>query len=337
LLLFYPVENFGGLSMERSAVIVCLAAAASQFFSLPAVAQDYPTRPIRIIVTTSPGGISDVFVRALSEPLHQRLGQPIVVENRAGGFMILGARACAEANPDGYTLCVMPGEPLTYNQFTQKSLPYDPVKSFEPVTNFFFLTQALGVSTKLPVKNLDDLAAYSRSKAGTLSYSAPSSSLVFFMENWKKKTAADMVRVPFKGGGDTVTNMLSGTTPVGFLGLGNFMSYLRAGSIRTILVDAEKRLPMMPDTATLAEIGFSREHTRAFFGLLAPAGTPHPITERVRKEIIAVASDPSFRQRHFADRGLEPVLNTPAEFRAHLVADREKSRRIVEASGLGAK
>src|SRR6476659_4944043 len=207
-------------------------------FSASAPAQDYPARPIRIIVTTSPGGISDVFVRALSEPLHQRLGQPVVVENRAGGFMILGARACADAAPDGYTLCVMPGEPLTYNQFTQKSLPYDPVKSFEPVTNFFFITQALGVSTKLGVKSLDGLAAYSKQKVGTLSYSAPSSSLILFMENWKKTTGADMVRVPFKGGGDTVTNMLSGTTPIAFLGLGNFLSYISAGSITPILLDS---------------------------------------------------------------------------------------------------
>ena len=259
----------------------------------PAAAQDYPNRPIRVIVTTSPGGISDVFVRALSEPLHKRLGQPVVVENRAGGFMIIGARACAEAAPDGYTLCVMPGEPLTYNLFTQKSLPYDPVKSFDPITNFFFITQALGVSSKLGVKSLDELAAYSKAKAGTLSYSAPSSSLVYFMENWKKKTGADLVRVPFKGGGDTVTNMLSGVTPVGFLGLGNFLSYIRAGQVTPILVDADKRVAVIPEVATLGEMGFARDHTRAFFGMLAPAGTPKAITERVRKEIVAIASEPA--------------------------------------------
>jgi len=323
--------------MRWNTVIVCLAAAVAQFLPCTAAAQDYPSRPIRIIVTTSPGGISDVFVRALSEPLHQRLGQPVVVENRAGGFMILGARACADAAPDGYTLCVMPGEPLTYNQFTQKSLPYDPVKSFEPVTNFFFITQALGVSTKLGVKSLAELAAYSKQKVGTLSYSAPSSSLILFMENWKKTTGADMVRVPFKGGGDTVTNMLSGTTPVAFLGLGNFLSYIGAGSITPILLDSEKRLPLIPDTTTLGEIGFAREHTRAFFGLLAPAGTPRAITDRVRKEIVAIASEPEFQKRHLLDRALEPVLNTPEEFRDFLAADRDKSRRIVEASGLSAK
>ena len=190
------------------------------------LAQDYPNRPIRVIVTTSPGGISDVFLRALGEALHQRLGQPLVVENRAGGNMIIGARACAEAAPDGYTLCVMPGEPLTYNQFQFKNIPYDPDKSFQPITNFFFLTQTLGVSAKLNVKSLAELAAYSKAHAGTLSYSAPSSSLIVFMEKWKQETGADLVRVPFKGGADTINGILSGVTPVGFLGLGNMISHI---------------------------------------------------------------------------------------------------------------
>ncbi len=210
----------------------------------PVLAQDYPNRPIRVIVTTSPGGISDVFLRALGEALHQRLGQPLVVENRAGGNMIIGARACAEAAPDGYTLCVMPGEPLTYNQFQFKNLPYDPDKSFQPITNFFFLTQTLGVSAKLNVKSLAELAAYSKAHAGTLSYSAPSSSLIVFMEKWKQETGADLVRVPFKGGGDTINGILSGVTPVGFLGLGNMISHIRAGTITAILTDGEKRSPL---------------------------------------------------------------------------------------------
>jgi tripartite-type tricarboxylate transporter receptor subunit TctC len=320
--------------VDHGVAFAVLAALAAHLSAVPAAAQTYPNRPIRAIVTTSPGGLSDVFVRALSEPLHKRLGQPVVVENRAGGFMILGARACAEAAPDGYTLCVMPGEPLTYNQFTQKSLPYDPLKSFDPVTNLFFITQALGVSTKLGVKTMDELAAYSKKHAGTLSYSAPSSSLVYFMENWKKKTGADLVRVPFKGGGDTVTNMLSGVTPVGFLGLGNFLSYIGSGEVTPLLVDADKRVASIPEVATLGEIGFARDHTRAFFGMVAPAGTPRDITERIRKEIIEIARDPTFVQRQFVARGLEPVLNTPEEFRAYLDSDRTRAQHIIKESGL---
>src|SRR5262245_14501287 len=176
--------------MIRRLGALCLAAVAVSSLTTPTRAQTYPTRPIRVIVTTSPGGLSDVFLRALGEPLHARLGQPLVVENRAGGNMIIGARACAEAPPDGYTLCVMPGEPLVYNQFQYKNIPYDPDKSFAPVTNLFYITQTLGVSAKLNVKSLAELAAYSKAHAGTLSYSAPSSSLIVFMEKWKQDTGA---------------------------------------------------------------------------------------------------------------------------------------------------
>jgi tripartite-type tricarboxylate transporter receptor subunit TctC len=154
------------------------------------------------------------------------------------------------------------------------------------------------------------------------------------MEKWKQETGADLVKVPFKGGGDTVTNMLSGVTPVGFLGLGNFLSYIRAGQVTPILVDADKRVEFIPEVATLGEMGFARDHTRAFFGMLAPAGTPKEITDRVRKAIIAIASEPKFMQRHFVERGLEPVLNAPEEFRDYLVSDRVRSLHIVKESGL---
>ena len=248
--------------------LLLLVVAAGLGALSPAQAQDYPTRTIRIIVTTSAGGVSDVFVRTLAEPLRERLGQPVIVENRPGGFMILGARACAEAAPDGHTLCVMPGEPLTYNQFQFKSIPYDPEKSFEPITNFFFITQTLAVSAKLNVKNLEELAALSKAKAGTLSYSSPTSSLVMFMEKFKADTGADLVKVPFKGGGDTVNGILSGVTPVGLLGLGNMIEHLRAGTIVPLLVDGAQRSPLFPDVPTLTETRLSR---RAHARLLRPA------------------------------------------------------------------
>ena len=311
-----------------------LSVAILQTIATPALAQDYPNRPIRVIVTTSPGGISDVFLRALGEALHPRLGQPLVVENRAGGNMIIGARACAEAAADGYTLCVMPGEPLTYNQFQFKNLPYDPDKSFQPITNLFYITQTLGVSAKLNVKSLAELAAYSKAHAGTLSYSAPSSSLIVFMEKWKQDTGADLVRVPFKGGGDTINGILSGITPVGFLGLGNMIAHVRAGTITAILADSEQRSPLVPDVTTLGEVGFARDHTRAFFGLVAPAGLPRPIVDKLRGEIVRVASEPSFRNRHMIERALEPVMNTPEEFHQFLIDDRARAERIVKAAGL---
>jgi tripartite-type tricarboxylate transporter receptor subunit TctC len=300
----------------------------------PVFAQsDFPSKPIRILVPTTAGGVPDVLARSVGQRMAESLGQPVVVENRAGGNMIIGARACADAAPDGYTLCMMPGEPLLYNQFQYKNLPYDPDKSFAPITNFFFITQALSVSAALPVKSLAELAAYSKAKAGTLSYSAPSSSLIMFMENWKRATGADLVKIPFKGGGDTVNGILSGTTPVGFLGLGNLISYIRAGTIRPILVDSEQRAALIPQVPTLGDIGSARDHTRAFFGLLAPAGTPRAIVDKLRGEIVRIVSDPQFQARHMTERGLEPVANTPEEFRTFLIADRVRAERIVKAAG----
>jgi tripartite-type tricarboxylate transporter receptor subunit TctC len=324
--------------MGRVRFVALLIAASLFADALPgsaARAQEYPTRPIRIILTTSPGGVSDIFLRALSDPMHQRLGQPFVIENRPGGNMIIGARQCAESPPDGYTLCVMPSEPLIYNQFQFRSLPYDPDKGFQPVTNFFFITQALGVGASLKVKSLDELAVYSRAKAGTLSYSAPSSSHIVFMENWKQQTGADLVKVPFKGGGDTVNGMLSGSTPVGFLGLGNLLAYIRAGSIVPLLVDSERRTVLVPEVPTMAETAFARDHTRAFFGLLAPAGTPRAIVDKLRGETARIVNEPAFMNRHLIERGLEPVLNSPEEFRSFLQADRTRAERIVKAAGLG--
>jgi tripartite-type tricarboxylate transporter receptor subunit TctC len=228
----------------------------------------------------------------------------------------------------------MPGEPLTYNQFQFKNLPYDPDNSFQPITNFFFLTQTLGVSAKLNVKSLAELATYSKVHAGTLSYSAPSSSLIVFMEKWKQETGADLVRVPFKGGGDTINGILSGVTPVGFFGLGNMISHIRAGTIAAILTDGENRSPLIPDVTTLGEIGFARDHTRAFFGLLAPAGTPRALIDRLRGEIVSIASEPAFRNRHMVERALEPVMNRPEEFRQFLIDDRVRAEKIVKAAGL---
>jgi tripartite-type tricarboxylate transporter receptor subunit TctC len=316
-------------SVRSALLMLALALPAPE-----AAAQAWPSRTIRVIVSTSPGGISDVFLRAIGDPLHQRLGQPVIVENRPGGNMIIAARACAEAAPDGYTFCVMPGEPLTYNQFQFRNIPYDPDKSFATVTNFFFLTQALGVSAGLGVKTLDALAAYSKAKPNTLSYSAPSSSLIVFMEKWKQESGADLVRVPFKGGGDTVTNILSGTTPVGFLGLGNLISYIRSGTIRPLLVDGDKRSPLIPEVPTLTELNYRGDHTRAFFGMVAPAGTPRPIIDKVREHIVAIVTEPTFLQRNLIERGLEPVLDTPEQFDAFLKADRVRAERIVKAAGL---
>src|SRR5215470_2770425 len=195
-------------------LIEWLFAATAVVAATGAVAQTYPAKPIRVITANSPGGTSDIFVRALGDELQARLGQPILIENRSGGGMNIAGRACAEAANDGYTICLLPNETLTLNQFTFKSIPYDPEKDFEPITNAFINTQVMVVSAALHVGSLDALAQVSKTKPGTLSYSALAIPMQITIENWKKKTGADLVYVPVRGGGDMVNGLLTGTTPV---------------------------------------------------------------------------------------------------------------------------
>jgi tripartite-type tricarboxylate transporter receptor subunit TctC len=300
----------------------------------PALAQDYPARPVRAIVAVGAGGTGDVFTRVLGEELHRRWGQPVVVENRAGGASNIGARACADAPPDGYTICIMPGEPLAYNQFLFKKLTFDPAKDFEPITNLFFNTQALVVNAALGVRTVDELVALSKAKAGTLSYTAPSLPLALYLEKLKRERGADWVAIPFRGGGDTTNAILSGSTPIAFLGMQNFISHLQSGTMLGLALDGAQRSPLFPDITTLAELGYRGNLTRVYFGLVAPAGTPRPIIDKIRADVAAIGNEPQFRKKQFTDRALEPILSTPEEFAHFLVEDRITSERAVKEAGL---
>ena len=239
----------------------------------PATAETYPGKPIRVITANSAGGTSDIFVRALGDELQKRLGQPIIVENRSGGGMNIAGRACAEAPNDGYNICILPNEVLTLNEFTFKSIPYNPEKDFEPITNCFINTQGMVVSAALGVNSLDELAALSKSKPGTLSYSVLAIPMQITFENWKKKTGADVVMVPLRGGNDMVTGLLTGTVPVSIVGLPNFIPHIQNGTVKAIAVDSETRSPLFPDVPTLKELGFPNL-APVYFGFVAPAGTP---------------------------------------------------------------
>jgi tripartite-type tricarboxylate transporter receptor subunit TctC len=321
--------------MNRWSCVGALLAALAVLSVPPtAVAQDYPARPVRVIATSSAGGTSDIFMRALAEELHKRLGQPFIVENRPGGAFNIGARACAEAAPDGYTLCIIPGEPLVFNQFLYKSLGFDPENGFEPITQLFFITQVLVVSGALNVRTLPELVALSKAKPGTLSYSTAAVPLGVFIERWKKETGADLVRVPFRGGGEAVTALLNGSVPVGFYGIANVRTQLEAGTVVGLLVDSDKRSPLFPAIPTIEEGTRQMFSARSYFGLLAPAKTPKPIIARLQAEVARIVEEPSFRNRNLIERGLEPVANTPDEFARFIREDRVAAEQIVRESGL---
>ena len=217
---------------------------------------------------------------------------------------------------------------------SSSTLTFDPAKDFEPVINLFFNTQALVVNSALQVRTVDELVALSKAKAGILSYTAPSLPLALYLEKLKRERGADWVAIPFRGGGDTTNAVLSGSTPIAFLGMQNFISHLQSGTMNGLAVDGMQRSPLFPDIPTLAELGYRGNLTRVYFGLVVPAGTPKPIIDKIRADVARIGNEDAFRQKQFIDRALEPILNTPEEFARFLVEDRATSERVVKEAGL---
>jgi len=192
----------------------------------------------------------------------------------------------------------------------------------------------LAVNAAMRVKTLDELAALSKAKPGTLSYVAPSVPLSLFMDKFRQSSGADMVKVPYRGGGDAVNGILSGATPIAFLGLANVISHLRAGTMTALAIDSERRSPLVPDVPTLRELGYRGDITQVYFGLVAPAGTPAPIIARLNEEFVRIGSMPAFRSKNMIDLGLEPILDRPADFARYLEQNRVVAERVVQAAGL---
>jgi tripartite-type tricarboxylate transporter receptor subunit TctC len=307
--------------------VIAVAAAPSA-----AAAQPYPAKPVRIITANSAGGTSDIFVRALGDELHKRWGQPTIIENRSGGGMNIAGRACADAANDGYTICILPNETLTLNQFTYKSIPYDPEKDFEPITNAFINTQVMVVSSALNVGSLEELAALSKARPGTLSYSALAIPMQITIERWKQKTGADLVSVPSRGGSDIVTGLLTGTTPVAIVGLPNFIPHIRSGTVKALAVDSDTRSPLFPEVPTLNELGFPNL-APVYFGFVAPSGTPKPVIAKLHEDITRIGNDPAFRQKRLIDIGIQPIFDTPEQFGRYLKEQRINSARLIAESG----
>ena len=268
--------------MLVAALLLALTAAAPAQDAV----KDWPTRTVRIVIPLGAGGGGDVFARLLAEELQKKFGQSFIVENRPGGGLNIGARACAEAAPDGYTICVMSSEPVVYNQFLFKNLPFNPEKDFEPITNLFINSVALVANSKLNIATVPEMVALAKAKPGTLSYGTFSFVLVQYMEKLKKREGIDIVRVPFRSGNEIVNAIMSGTAPIAFLGLANMLPQIRSGHITGIALNAYSRSPLFPDMPTLKE-ATGEDIPPTWFGLFAPAGTPKTIVERIHAEVLS--------------------------------------------------
>jgi tripartite-type tricarboxylate transporter receptor subunit TctC len=313
--------------------ILTAAALAAALFAGAASAQDYPNKPIHVYTTSSAGGLSDIFMRVLGEELQKRTGQPLIIENRAGAAGNIAARACTEAQPDGYTICILMSDALIYNQFLFKKLPYDPDK-LVPIVNLFHLIQVLVVNSDLKVKNVDELVALSKQKAGTLNYLTASLPLAIYMDSLKRDQGADWVRVPFKGGGEATNAILSGTTPIGLIGLGNVLSQITSDKMTALALVNNIRTPQLPNVPTLSDTGYKGAPSQSWYGLFAPVGTPKAIIDKLNAEVVRVVSNPEFKEKFIISRSMVPAINTPEEFVQQIKIDRAAAEQVVKESGL---
>ena len=310
-----------------AATVLATAAAA-------AAAADYPSRPIRLIVPFSAGGTSDFLARTIAERLGGRLGQTVVVDNKPGAGGNIGSAAVAQAEPDGYTLLLGTVGTHAINSSLYKKMPFDAVKDFAPVTLVAAVPNMLVVHPSLPVKSVAELVELAKAKPGKLNFasSGNGSSIHLSGELFKTLAGVDMTHVPYKGSGPAVADLLGGQVNMMFDNMPSSLPHVKAGKVRALAVTSAKRSPAMPDLSTMAEAGIKGYDASAWFGILAPAGTPPAVVDRLNAEIVKVLHLPEVADR-LSQQGAVPTTSTPQEFAAYIRAETAKWAKVVKASG----
>ena len=307
-------------------------------FSLSADAQNYPTKPIRMIVPFPPGGGSDVTGRVVAAALGERVGTQVIVDNRAGAGGVIGSELAANASPDGYTLLLVSLAHTVNPWLYDLKGRYHPIDSFAAVAAIAASPVVLAVNPTLPVQSVSDLVALAKAQPGRLFYASAGVGSVTHLagELFKFTAKVDMVHVPFKGAGPAMLDVMSGHTNLFFGGLLATVSQVRAGKLRALGVGSLKRNAILPDVPSISEAGVAGYETVNWFALLAPFNTPTSIVERLHREVSAVQNRPEVQKQFDAD-GATVLRMTPAEFRAYMVADMKKWERVVKEGSIKAQ
>ena len=296
---------------------------------------EFPDRPIKIVVPYPPGGTTDLLARAVAPRLGERLGQSVVVENRAGAGGVIGAQAVSKSPADGSTLLF--GTIATHGilPVLQKPAPYDALKDFAPVTLVANTPNVMLVNPAVPVRNVADVLALARSKPGTLNFGSTSQGGSPHMsgELFKAMAQIDIVHVPYKGGGPMLIDLIGGQIQLGFDNLPSSMAHIRSGKVRALAVTTTKRWPGAPEIPTLAESGVTGYEASAWFGLLAPPGTPVAVVELLQRHVAAILRMPDV-EKQFFEQGAEPVGNTPDEFSRLIAGELQKWAKVVATTGV---
>ena len=312
-----------------------LGAAALVLLPALATAQAWPAKPIRLVVAYPPGGVSDVVARALADKLAGPLGQPVVVENKAGASGGIGMDAVAKAAPDGHTLGFAAISPLALNPHLGKS-PFDPARDIVPVASVMYSPVLLLATTATPAKDFNELLAAARSKPGAVRWatSGPASLGHIMLEQLKAGAKVDITHVPYKGGAQQMNDALSGQFEILSTNASPAVTqHIKSGKLRALAVGAPARLDTLPDVPTLAELGHAGANLTSLFGVFAPAGVPQPVLQRLNAEINKALALPDIRARLTGSDNV-PTGGSAADFGKQIAADSDNNARIIRAAGI---
>src|SRR5262245_15604639 len=315
-------------------LLVLLAAIA-----LPAAAQSWPSKPVRIVVAYPPGGGIDVMGRQIAEKLTAAWSQPVVVENKPGANTIIATDAVAKSAPDGYTVLLTTDATFSINPHLYAKLPFDTQKDFVPVTMLVLLQQLLVANSGVSFNNLEELIKAAKAKPGSINYASYGSGSQPHLsgEMLKYKAGIDLVHVPYKGISLAVPAVMAGEVQLTFAGIATSTAPLKSGRIKALAIGGNKRSPLYPDVPTFAELGYPEVETHAWFGLFLPAGSPNEAMARLYADVKRILDDPEFRQKQLIDKGYEPVGSSPEAFAEFIRTDRESRGRAVKISGAKAE
>jgi tripartite-type tricarboxylate transporter receptor subunit TctC len=298
-----------------------------------AFAQDYPSRPIRIIVPFSPGGAVDGPTRAIAQELGKRLKQQVIIENKPGAGATIGSEMVAKSPPDGYTL-LLASQTNAISASLYNKLSFNPIDDFVGISLLGQEPGVLVVHPSLPAKSVAELVAYAKERPGEVNYasSGNGSGQHLFMAMFASMAGIRLTHVPYRGSGQATTDLLAGTVPMAMPGTAGMVTHIRAGKLRALAVSGTARSPQLPDVPTLAESGLPGYSAYVWLGLLAPKGTPAPIVERLHRELTAALGTAEVKA-YMNEAGIEAVGSSPAEFDTYFRAERDRWARIVKETG----
>ena len=302
-------------------------------------AQDaYPSRPITLLVPFPPGGSADVVIRPVAAKVAEALKQPIVIDNRSGGGGNIAAQVTKQAAPDGYTLFLTNMGVMSVNPMLSPELNIDPVKDFQPITPIISFPHILVVPPDSPVKTVADLASLAKTKPGGLSFASQGTGSGGHLlgEMFKLRTGANMVHVPYRGAAPAAIDLSAGRVDFFFVSYSSLLPFLQGGKVRAIAVTSPQRLPVLPDAPTMTEAGFAGIALDVWFGLVAPAGTPDAVIDKLNAAFVRAVRDPDV-VKQMTQQGAEPVATTPAEFAAFIASETERFGKVVRAVGAKAE